>query len=324
MSLQLDHIQKSYGTRNVILPLNLHLLPGHIHALLGPSGSGKTTLLKLIAGLESPDGGEIYWDDVPMTHMPVHKREFGMVFQEYALFPHLSVIENVAYGLKEKGWSSQRSKGDAMQWLQRVDLTFAANYPVHLLSGGEQQRVALVRALAPKPRLLLLDEPFAHLDPSLKRQLQSIFYELLSETDQTVLWVTHDQQEAMQTTKYVHILLSGCLMHSGETHALYQQLESLSIARFLGLNNIVQYRGQWVWVSAEAFVWDEKTDKRMYRLIETSYLPNGLEVTVADLDQQYVFLLSGEVLRQFLNQAWQRNDLLPLSIQWERAKKLQA
>ncbi|MDR0627300.1 MAG: ABC transporter ATP-binding protein [Bifidobacteriaceae bacterium] len=194
--LKVDRVTVRYGATAAVDNVSLTVGPGEVVALLGPSGGGKSTLLRAVAGLEPLASGTVSWDGQDLAAVPVHKRAFGLMFQDGQLFPHLSVGANVAYGLKMAGLGRSERTSRANQWLTTVGLAGFANRDVATLSGGQAQRVALARALAPEPRLLLLDEPLSALDASLRQELADAVRATLAAATTPALWVTHDPAEA--------------------------------------------------------------------------------------------------------------------------------
>ena len=213
---------------------------GEILAVLGPSGSGKTTLLEIIAGLIEPDSGEIRWDGESLRGKPTYRRGFGLMFQDYALFPHKNIAENTAFGLKMKGWDREKIQKRVSEVLELVGLPGFGPRPIHTLSGGERQRVALARSLAPQPDLLMLDEPLGSLDRTLRERLLDELREILRELNQTAMYVTHDQVEAFLIADRVVVLKAGETAQIGTPTAIYQHPNSPFIASFLGLTNLIE------------------------------------------------------------------------------------
>jgi len=215
-------------------------VPRHaIVAVLGPSGSGKSTLLSIIAGLESPDGGSVLWEGKPIDSLPAHRRGFGLMFQDYVLFPHLNVERNVAFGLQMQRLDEAQWRARVRECLAQVGLTEFERREVQTLSGGEQQRVALARALAPRPRLLMLDEPLGALDRALRERLLGEMRQVLRAARQTALVVTHDQEQAFGLADRIVILDAGRLLQQGEPREVYRLPASAEVARFLGLTNLL-------------------------------------------------------------------------------------
>ncbi|KXS35881.1 MAG: iron ABC transporter ATPase [Idiomarina sp. T82-3] len=234
--VELDSVSIELGKERIVEQLSFSLNEGDIGCLLGPSGCGKTTLLRTIAGFSEVTSGSIrlYGEEVASTkvQMPTEQRQIGMMFQDFALFPHLTVEENIAFGINN--WSKVEQKQRVKQLLQRVDLTgYQSRYP-HELSGGQQQRIALARALAPKPKLMLLDEPFSSLDAELRELLAQDVRNLLKEEGITALLVTHDQQEAFAMADKAGVMYAGQLLQWNTPYELYHQPEHELVADFIG------------------------------------------------------------------------------------------
>lgn len=237
--LNVVKVSKSFGQTLALNRVDLRILPGQVAALLGPSGCGKSTMLNVIAGLEKPDSGQVFWNDVDMGPVPVHQRSFGLMFQDYALFPHMTVFENVAYGLRMAGKDHYRVKERTSEVLTLVGLEDLALRDVNSLSGGEQQRVALARSLAPQPSFLMLDEPLGALDRSLRERLVLELRTILRHLGQTALYVTHDQEEAFSIADSVVVLNQGRVEQVGSPFEIYQKPRSVFVARFLGMTNLI-------------------------------------------------------------------------------------
>lgn len=243
--LELTALTKSFGALRAVDEISLAVEAGEVVALLGPSGCGKSTLLSLIAGLESPDSGDVRWDGQSLLNVPTHQRGFGLMFQDYALFPHQNVTENVGFGLRMSRHlqMSAQSKNDIterVRWaLRLVGLEGFDKRDVNTLSGGESQRVALARALAPGPRLLMLDEPLGALDRALRERLLDDLRSILRSLQQTALYVTHDQEEAFGLANRVVVMRAGRIVQVGTPESLYANPASPFVARFLGLTNLL-------------------------------------------------------------------------------------
>ena len=232
--LELRGVGKSFGQVRVLEGLSLELAEGEILALLGLSGSGKTTALRLLAGFETPDVGEILLAGRDVTRLPPAQRGFGMVFQHYALFPHMTIFENVAFGLEARGAGKEEIRERVAAMLSLVDLAQLGHRRVSEISGGQQQRVALARALAPSPRLLLLDEPLSNLDPSLRERTREELRAAVKKVGITTVLVTHEQEEAFHVGDRIAVLNQGRLEQLGRPLDLYQRPESRFVATFIG------------------------------------------------------------------------------------------
>jgi spermidine/putrescine transport system ATP-binding protein len=232
-------IAKRFGDKEVLKSLSLDIAPGEFITLLGESGSGKTTLLRLIAGFEEPSSGEIWMNGDRLDIQPAHKRRVNTVFQQYALFPHLSVRDNVAYGLRVKKTPKNEVGGRVDQALKMVKMNEFADAKPTRLSGGQQQRVALARALVNRPQLLLLDEPLSALDANLRKQMQSELKSLQREVGITFLFVTHDQEEAMALSDRIALLRNGALEQVAAPREIYARPATAYTAQFIGQTNLL-------------------------------------------------------------------------------------
>jgi ABC-type Fe3+/spermidine/putrescine transport system ATPase subunit len=237
--LILDHLTKAFGAQTVLRGLSLEVEKGEILALLGPSGSGKTTALRLIAGFEAPDAGRLLVQEEEITRLPPERRRFGMVFQHYALFPHLTVGENVAFGLSTKERSKEETSRRVADALALVDLPGFAGRRVGEISGGQQQRVALARALAPEPRVLLLDEPLSNLDPTLRERTRRELRRAIQRVGITTVLVTHEQEEAFHLGDRVAVLQGGLLHQVGTPEDLYERPATRFVATFVGRASVL-------------------------------------------------------------------------------------
>ncbi len=237
--LTIEHLDKRFGEQRVIRAVSLSVAEGEILALLGPSGSGKTTLLRLLAGFEAADGGRIRVGGAEVAHLPPAQRGFGMVFQHYALFPHLTVGENVAFGLESRRVPRERIGARVAEVLALVDLGGFEGRRVGEISGGQQQRVALARALAPEPRLLLLDEPLSNLDPALRERTRRELRKAIRRVGITTVLVTHEQEEAFDLGDRVAVLHRGRLDQVGTPEELYAAPATRFVATFVGRASVL-------------------------------------------------------------------------------------
>ena len=237
--LQISNIHKSFGKTQALTGVSFDVGQGEIIAVLGPSGCGKSTLLGIIAGLESADLGEICWDDHSLAQVPPHKRGFGLMFQDFALFPHRNVFDNVAFALQMAHEPKQKIREIVEEVLELVGLPGFSERDVNTLSGGEQQRVALARSLAPHPRLLMLDEPLGSLDRNLRERLEVELRGILKQMQQTAIYVTHDQEEAYVLADRIVVMNSGKVEQVGSPQEIYLSPATEFVARFLGLNNLL-------------------------------------------------------------------------------------
>ena len=238
-TLTLEHIAKQYEEAPLLTDLSLEVHSGELICLLGRSGSGKSTLLRIITGIETPDAGRVLWNGEDMADVPTHLRGFGMMFQDFALFPHLSVEKNVAFGLRLKHLGEDEVTQRVAAALDQVKMGAFARRRVTDLSGGEQQRVALARSLAPHPRLLLLDEPLGALDRTLRVQMEEDLRAQLKQTGIPALYVTHDQEEALALADRIALLHDGRIEQEGTPSEVYARPSSLWAAEFLGMNNFL-------------------------------------------------------------------------------------
>ncbi|RJO70825.1 ABC transporter ATP-binding protein [Nocardia panacis] len=237
--LQLDRVSKRYGAAVAVAEVDLWVAEGEFVTFLGQSGSGKTTTLKLIAGFETCDEGAIRLAGADVSGKPPRERDIGMVFQNYALFPHLSVGRNVAYGLRRRGWSKQRAQARVAQMLELTELGAHADKLPRQLSGGQQQRVALARALAPQPQLLLMDEPLGALDRALRLDLEAEIRRVHRSTGCTVLYVTHDRDEALALSDRIAVFHGGRVVGVDTPARLYESPPTAYVARLLTDANLV-------------------------------------------------------------------------------------
>jgi len=313
--LTIENVVKSYSAGQPVLQnISLDIAEGEVVCLLGPSGCGKSTLLRINAGLDQADSGHLMIDGRDLTVIPVHRRHFGLMFQDFALFPHRSVAENVAFGLRMAGLARHEIAERVAEVLALVSLTGYEDRSVFALSGGERQRVALARSLAPKPRLLMLDEPLGSLDRSLRDELVAELRTILEAIHVTALYVTHDQQEAFTIADRLVLMREGQIEQMNDPLTVYQQPANAFVARFLGFHNLLSFtavsahfqpflpvRG-----GAQNRLHDDSTDEQMWILLrpdavmelqtDASAITQGSTgPIIGGLVQQLLFL--GEVYR---------------------------
>src|SRR4051812_10260839 len=233
-------VTKRFGSLVAVNAVNLRVHKGEFLSLLGPSGCGKTTSLRMIAGFEQPDEGEILIGGRDVAGTPPYKRDVNTVFQQYALFPHMSILDNVSYGLKQRKVGKRERHQKAGEALELVQLTGRDKHRPAMLSGGQQQRVALARALVMNPRVLLLDEPLGALDLKLRKEMQIELKRIQDQVGITFIYVTHDQEEALSMSDRVAVMNGGRVEQAGPPRAVYEEPETLFVADFLGVSNLIQ------------------------------------------------------------------------------------
>jgi ABC-type Fe3+/spermidine/putrescine transport system ATPase subunit len=267
--VELVRVTKRFGDVVAVDALDLEVQPGEFLSLLGPSGCGKTTTLRLVAGFERPDEGKVRIGGSDVSGLPPYKREVNTVFQSYALFPHLTVGENVAYGLKQRGLGRKERRARAVEMLELVRLSGFERRKPKQLSGGQQQRVALARALVMQPRVLLLDEPLGALDLKVRRELQIELKRIQNEIGITFVYVTHDQEEALAMSDRVAVMHAGRIEQLGAPREIYDRPATRFVADFIGETNFIRQNGEIVAVRPEHV-----------RLTRTAPTERGLGATV--------------------------------------------
>ena len=236
----IKHALKKYG-ENVIIPdLNLDIREGEFFTLLGPSGCGKTTLLRMIAGFNSIEGGDFYFGEKRINDLDPAKRNIGMVFQNYAIFPHYTVRKNVEFGLKNKKFPKDKIKTQSEKFMKLMQIDEYADRMPERLSGGQQQRVALARALCIEPDVLLMDEPLSNLDAKLRVEMRTVIKNIQHSVGITTVYVTHDQEEAMAISDRIAVMNAGVIQHVGTPKSIYQRPANLFVATFIGRSNVIK------------------------------------------------------------------------------------
>ncbi|WML38420.1 ABC transporter ATP-binding protein [Neobacillus sp. OS1-2] len=237
-SITFEQVRKDYEKNTVIPDLNLKIKPGELFTLLGPSGCGKTTLLRMIAGFHSIDGGTISFDQQVINDIPAHKRNIGMVFQNYAIFPHMNVYNNVKYGLKNRKINKEEMIKRLDEIIETVKITDYKDRLPNRLSGGQQQRVALARAIVIHPKVLLMDEPLSNLDAKLRIDMRRAISEIQKEIDITTVYVTHDQEEALAISDRIAVMKDGIIQQVGYPDTIYLRPINAFVATFIGHSNL--------------------------------------------------------------------------------------
>jgi sulfate transport system ATP-binding protein len=247
MHIEVRNLNKSFGDFHAVKDVSFEIEKGHLIGLLGPSGGGKTSILRMLAGLESPSSGDIIFHGKRVNDLPPQERGIGFVFQNYALFKHMTVYDNIAFGLKVKKQSKEQIRERVMYLVELTGLKGFEHRYAHQLSGGQRQRVAFARALAPEPQLLLLDEPFAAIDAKIRTELRTWLKEMIERVGITSIFVTHDQEEAIEVADEIMIISKGKLEQKGSPWDIYKNPETPFVASFIGestiVDNIAQLKG---------------------------------------------------------------------------------
>ena len=236
----IKHALKKYGDNVIIPDLNLDIHEGEFFTLLGPSGCGKTTLLRMIAGFNSIEGGDFYFGEKRINDLDPAKRNIGMVFQNYAIFPHYTVRKNVEFGLRNKKFPKDKIKDQSEKFMKLMQIDQYADRMPERLSGGQQQRVALARALCIEPDVLLMDEPLSNLDAKLRVEMRTVIKNIQHNVGITTVYVTHDQEEAMAVSDRIAVMNAGVIQHIGTPKSIYQRPANLFVATFIGRSNVIK------------------------------------------------------------------------------------
>jgi len=253
--LELKAINKSFGSSHIVNNLDLQIMDGEFLTILGPSGCGKTTTLRMIAGFEMPDSGQVLLNNQDITHLPPYKRNVNTVFQNYALFPHLNVEENIAFGLHQLKMSKSEINKRVDEMLELVQMeAFKTRKPFEM-SGGQQQRVAIARAIAPDPEILLLDEPLGALDLKLRKQMQFELKQLHKDLNKTFVYVTHDQEEALTMSDRIAVMNQGIIEQLSDSQTLYNHPKTKFVAGFIGEANLIPVKTE----NKSSFTFEDKT-----------------------------------------------------------------
>ncbi|MBN2050918.1 MAG: ABC transporter ATP-binding protein [Spirochaetales bacterium] len=240
VNISIRNAVKRYGENTIIPDLSLEIRDKEFFTLLGPSGCGKTTLLRMIAGFNTIEGGELYFNATCINNMEISKRNIGMVFQNYAIFPHYTVQQNVEFGLKNRKLPKERIKADTREFLELMQILEYKDRMPERLSGGQQQRVALARALVIKPDVLLMDEPLSNLDAKLRLEMRQVIRNLQREVGITTVYVTHDQEEAMAISDRIAVMKDGIIQHVGTPREIYHRPANIFVASFIGRTNFLE------------------------------------------------------------------------------------
>lgn len=305
--ISLKDITVTYDGKNKILEnLNLDIEKGQFVSLLGPSGCGKTTTLRVVAGFLSPKSGRFFLNDKDYTNIPVHKRNFGLVFQSYALFPHLNVFDNVAFGLKMRKAGREQIEKDVNEVLETVDMAqFAKRYPREL-SGGQRQRVALARALVIKPDLLLLDEPLSNLDAKLRLKMRVEIRKLQQKMGITTMFVTHDQEECFSISDKVAVMNKGVIEQYDTPENIYSQPATEFVARFVGFENFIELEplGDGMYSAQGDLKFKVEAENRRGDGVKGTIRPDDIRISESDKDE--LNTVSGVVeVRTYLGKSYQ-------------------
>ena len=299
MILELRNLTKLYDDNNGVMDFNLQVNQGEFITLLGPSGCGKTTTLNLIGGFLEPDHGEILMDQREISHLPSEKRPISTVFQNYALFPHLNVLENIAYGIRfYRKYPKKEALNRAYEFVELVGLKGYEKGAIENLSGGQQQRVALARAIATGPKVLLLDEPLSNLDVGLRGHLRKELKELQRKTGMTMMFVTHDQGEALSLSDRIVVMEHGKIAQIGTPEEIYYKPNNHYVASFVGKSNFIQGKVGKTYLVRPEDIKLRKNPQGQYTITQMMFSGHQTEVTITNGSQKMEVICSGVESRE--------------------------
>lgn len=278
VNIIIRNAKKAYGDTVIIPNLSLDIKEGELFTLLGPSGCGKTTLLRMIAGFNSIEGGDFYFNDKRINDLDPAKRNIGMVFQNYAIFPHFTVRKNIEFGLKNKKLLADEISSTAEEYMKLVQIEQFANRMPEKLSGGQQQRVALARALCIKPDVLLMDEPLSNLDAKLRVEMRTVIKRIQNSVGITCVYVTHDQEEAMAISDRIAIMNAGVIQQIGRPKAIYQRPANLFVATFIGRTNILD--GKLVVEEGQAYLEVQEFKTKIQAVAKDHFYSQDVKISI--------------------------------------------
>ena len=298
MYFRVENIKKRFENEKGISDISFNLEKGELVSFLGPSGCGKTTLLNVIGGFLNSDNGKIYLEDEEITNTPPERRNISTVFQDYALFPHMNVIDNIGYGLKYKNKNKKEQKELASKYLEIVGLKGYEKSSIHELSGGQQQRVALARALVLSPKILLLDEPFSNLDAKLKINMREELKALQKKLGITMIFVTHDQEEALSISDKIVIMRDGIIEQIGTPEEIYYKPSNEYVADFIGKVNFIKENGEKKIIRPEDIKMDLSSDGK-WKVISKEFMGSHTFFMVSDEKEKVCVSIYGEKSKNF-------------------------
>ncbi|MDQ0253281.1 iron(III) transport system ATP-binding protein [Evansella vedderi] len=287
VSINIDKVVKRFGNETVINGLSLNIKPGELFTLLGPSGCGKTTLLRMIIGFNSIEDGKIEIDNKVVNDIPVNKRKMGMVFQNYAIFPHMSVADNIAFGLKVNNLSKAEINKRMEDIMKVVRIEAHKSKKPDKLSGGQQQRVALARALVIHPKVLLMDEPLSNLDAKLRIEMRNAIKAIQQQVGITTVYVTHDQEEALAISDRIAVMNGGVIQQIGKPEDIYSRPSNLFVAQFIGTSNVIKGK---IETDESGGVFVRLNENYKEKMDNLSEIKKGQEVIVAVRPQEFILV----------------------------------